>query len=152
MSFRRLLAGAAASASLLAPAFGATQAHDQIRFGAEMARAGNWREAIFRWKKALEADPDNPRLHNNLAVGYETLGEWEKADAEYRKALATGSSSKEIRENFAYFQNFYDQVKKRRAEPGAGDKKADPAKQDKADAQDEAGAPDEAAGGGRQAP
>lgn len=85
-----------------------------------MARAGNWREAIYRWKKALESDPDNPRLHNNLAVGYETIGEWELAGEEYSKALALGSSSKEIRENYALFQHFYEQVKKRRAEAPAG--------------------------------
>ncbi len=37
-----------------------------------------WDEAIFRWKKALEENPDAAILHNNLAVAYEKKGLWEE--------------------------------------------------------------------------
>ena len=83
----------------------------QIRFGTEMARQGNWREAIFRWQRALALDPANPRLHNNLAVAYESLGEFDKANEEYRTALAAGSAPSEIRENYDLFSKFYDRFK-----------------------------------------
>jgi Tfp pilus assembly protein PilF len=84
----------------------------QIRFGAEMARQGNWREAIFRWKKALETDPRNPRLHNNLAVAYETQGDFAGAETEYKAALEISPGLKEVRENYALFQNFYDRYRR----------------------------------------
>ena len=43
----------------------------EMRFGAEAAQRGLWREAAFRWEKVLKNDPDNARAHNNLAVAYE---------------------------------------------------------------------------------
>lgn len=92
----------------------------QIRFGAEMARQGNWREAIFRWQRSLALDPDNPRLHNNLAVAYESLGEYEKADAEYKAALSSPQAPEEIRHNHELFLRFYGPHKERESGPEAG--------------------------------
>lgn len=83
----------------------------QIRFGAEMARQGNWREAIFRWQRALKLDPDNPRIHNDLAVAHESLGEYDKADTEYRAALAAPDAPREIKENHELFLKFYTRFK-----------------------------------------
>ena len=87
---------------------GAADLPRQIRFGAEMARQGNWREAIFRWERALALDPKNPRLHNNLAVAWEFLGQYGKADAAYRAALEIPSVPREVRENYELFQKFYE--------------------------------------------
>jgi len=89
----------------------------QIRFGAEMAQKGNWREAIFRWKKALQSNPENARLHNNLAVAYETLGEYGLAEEAYKLALKHGPGVKEIRQNYALFRNFYDRYLSAQMEP-----------------------------------
>ncbi len=119
MFFRRLLAAGAAGVCTGAlwvsgVALAASSSRDQIRFGAEMARAGNWGEAIFRWKKALEAEPDNARLYNNLAVAYETRGEWALAESAYKKALVLNPGLQEVRENFALFQSFYEQVRRRK--------------------------------------
>src|SRR2546427_9639723 len=47
----------------------------EMRFGAEAAQRGLWREAAFRWGKILKNDPDNARVHNNLAVAYESRSE-----------------------------------------------------------------------------
>ena len=97
------------------------EAARQTRFGTEMARQGNWREAIFRWKRALALDPDNPRLRNNMAVAYESLGEYEKADAEYRAAAASGKAPPEALENQEMFRRFYDLLKKDEDSPGKAD-------------------------------
>src|SRR2546426_352507 len=55
----------------------------EMRFGAEAAQRGLWREAAFRWEKILKNDPDNARAHNNLAVAYESLGQFDRARKEY---------------------------------------------------------------------
>lgn len=74
-----------------------------MRFGVDAARNGLWREAIFRWEKLLKAEPDNPRLRNNLAVAYEGLGEADSARREYREALRLAPGSREIRDNYVSF-------------------------------------------------
>jgi Flp pilus assembly protein TadD len=83
----------------------------QIQFGTEMAKDGNWNEAIFRWKRALTLDPQNPRIHNNLAVAYESLGDYAKANAEYVAALACPEPPAEVRINYEQFKNFYGRYK-----------------------------------------
>ena len=89
-----------------------------MRFGTDMARQGNWREAIFRWKRALALDPDNARLRNNMAVAYESLGEYDKADAEYKAAAASGKAPPEALENQEMFRKFYGLLKKDEDSPG----------------------------------
>ena len=97
----------------------------QIRFGAEMARQGNWREAIFRWQRVLAVDPANPRLHNNLAVAWESLGEYDKAEAEYKAALSSTKVPDEVRRNEELFRRFYVRYKQREAAPEGGAKGAE---------------------------
>ena len=92
----------------------------QIKFGAEMAKQGNWREAIFRWQRVLSLAPDNPRIHNNLAVAYESLGEYDKAEAEYRVALASPEAHDEIKENHELFLKFYNRYKEGTGQPQEG--------------------------------
>src|SRR5437867_4900787 len=92
---------------------------EQIRFGAEMAQKGNWREAMFRWQRALQQQPTNSRLHNNLAVAYETLGDYAHAEEEYKLALKRDPDLKEVRENYALFHNFYDRYRGNQNRPGS---------------------------------
>jgi Tfp pilus assembly protein PilF len=80
---------------------------EQISFGALMAKKGNWKEAIFRWEKALKKDTENYRLHNNIAVAYEALGKYEKADKFYQLALKYGKNNKRILENYNLFRKLY---------------------------------------------
>lgn len=97
----------------------------QIRFGADMARQGNWHEAIFRWQRALAADPNSPRIHNNLAVAYESLGAYDKADAEYRAAAALPDAPEEVGRNHELFEKFYKRYKE--AVPAKGESTPDTA-------------------------
>ncbi len=75
-----------------------------MKFGVEAARNGLWREAAFRWERALRIDPDNARIHNNLAVAYEGLGRFQEALREYQEAARLDPDSKEIRNNYESFQ------------------------------------------------
>ena len=107
----------------------------QIRFGADMARQGNWHEAIFRWQRALASDPQNPRLLNNLAVAHESLGAYDKAAEEYRAAAALPDAPGEIARNQEPFEKFYKRYKE--AAPPTGEPAAEgssPAKPQEPDA------------------
>jgi len=83
----------------------------EMRFGAEAAERGLWREAVFRWERVLKNDPDNPRLHNNLAVAYESLGQFDQARKEYEAARRLDPDSKEIRNNFESFRALCKSIK-----------------------------------------
>ena len=100
--------GSPAAKSAMSP----RQLREQISFGADMAQKGNWREAMFRWKRVLEQEPNNPKLHNNLAVAYETLGDYSRAEEEYKIAMKGGPDLKEVRQNYTLFHNFYDRYSK----------------------------------------
>jgi tetratricopeptide (TPR) repeat protein len=58
-----------------------------LRFAAEMAAKGNWREARFRWERAAAVDPGDAQLLNNLAVAAEALGEPDRARELYARAI-----------------------------------------------------------------
>lgn len=77
---------------------------NQLRLGVWAAEHDLWDEAIFRWQKALEKDPNSAILHNNLAVAYEKKGLWEKARAEYELALKLAPENRYIKANYNYFQ------------------------------------------------
>ena len=62
-------------------------ARAQVEFGITAAMQNLWREAIFRWEKAVEIDPTYAAAFNNLAVAYEHEGMFEKARKAYDKAL-----------------------------------------------------------------
>ena len=92
------VAGVMLGCGLPVLAGGATVA-ELLRFGTEMARGGNWREAKFRWEQALRQDPGDPRLLNNLAIAEEALGSPERAGALYRRALAAAADDSRIHDN-----------------------------------------------------
>lgn len=107
----------------LAAAPSAESVRQQMDFGVKAAKRGLWKEALFRWEKAAKLQPDNPRLLNNLAVAYETAGDFEKADATYRRALEADPSNRDIKQNFELFTTYFKQVlarKERAGDPGAG--------------------------------
>jgi len=101
--------------TLLASVFPGASGHDtvrqQMRFAAEAAQQGLWREAAFRWEKILKETPDNARVHNNLGVAYESMGQFERARKEYEEARRLAPDSKEIRGNYASFLELCKQVK-----------------------------------------
>jgi Tfp pilus assembly protein PilF len=79
-------------------------------FGVKVALRGLWKEAAFRWEKALEEEPNNPSIHNNLAVAYENFGEYDKAFKEYKIALQLDPGNYNIKSNFESFELFYQKL------------------------------------------
>jgi Tfp pilus assembly protein PilF len=89
------------------------QSGDQLQFGVQMARANLWREARFRFERAVEIDPNNATALNNLAVSYEGVGEFEKARDTYARALAADRSNQYIQKNYSRFVEFYSRNQRR---------------------------------------
>lgn len=87
--------------------FAASDARRAMKFGAEMAEQGNWREARYRWERALADEPDNGRLRNNLGVALEALGEIDAAFREYARALELDGRDERIRENAYRAKRFW---------------------------------------------
>jgi Tfp pilus assembly protein PilF len=87
----------------------------QLDFGVQAARKGLWREALFRWERARKAAPEDPRVLNNLAVAYETTGDFGKADELYRAALQLDPGNRDIRQNYDLFSGFYKEMRSRSA-------------------------------------
>jgi len=79
----------------------------EMAFGRKAAMSGLWNEAIFRWEKVIEAQPQNPDALNNLAVAYESVGAYDKAGELYERALALDEDSQAIRRNLKRFKSFY---------------------------------------------
>ncbi len=72
-----------------------------LRFGVEMARKGNWREARFRWERATAIEPSNPGLQNNLGVASEALGDPAAAERYYQRAIELSAGNKATADNLA---------------------------------------------------
>jgi type IV pilus assembly protein PilF len=89
------------------------QSKQQVEFGIQVARQGLWKEAIFRWQKAVELDPGNPSARNNLAVAYEQDGQFELAEQEYERALELNGSNTFIRQNYELFREAYEKRKRK---------------------------------------
>ncbi len=90
-----------------------------MQFGVKAAKDGLWREALFRWEKALKLDPTNVRLLNNLAVAYETAGDFQKAEALYQQALHGDPGNRDIKQNYDLFMSYYKQIQSRQEKHAA---------------------------------
>ncbi len=100
----------------------------QLRFGVQMAQRGLWNEALFRFHKAEQIDPNNPRILNNLAVAQEAAGRYDAALATYKKALSLAPGDKDLKDNYAHFVDFYQSFRPPNPgqAPGAPDAAAPP--------------------------
>jgi Tfp pilus assembly protein PilF len=85
----------------------------QENFGVQMARASLWREAMFRFRRAVELDPSSAVAHNNLAVAFEANGDFDNAAKEYREALRLDRSNQYIQKNYSRFVEFLSRNRKR---------------------------------------
>ena len=81
----------------------ASTSDDEVRFGIDVARRGLWREARFRFEKAVLQDPDNAAALNNLAIALEQEGEFDKARGAYERALKLDRSLY-IQQNYDLFR------------------------------------------------
>jgi tetratricopeptide (TPR) repeat protein len=89
----------------------------QDNFGVQMAKMNLWREAMFRFERAVEINPGDAQAHNNLAVAYEANGDFEKARKEYLEALRLDRTNSYIQKNYSHFVEFLSRNKKRQQTP-----------------------------------
>jgi len=88
----------------------------QVKFGINVAQKGMWREALFRFQRAVEIDPQNPSALNNLAIALEQMGEFQEARENYERALELKPDDLYIQQNYDLFREADDKRnrKKRR--------------------------------------
>jgi Flp pilus assembly protein TadD len=108
----RIAACAAFALLLASPALADARgdAKEQVAFGINVAQRGLWREAIYRWEKAIEIDPTYAAAHNDLAIAYEHEGQLDKARKAYEKALDLEPDNVQIRQNFELFKEINDRT------------------------------------------
>ena len=85
----------------------------QDNFGVQMAKQNLWREAMFRFRRAVEIDPSDAMAHNNLAVAYEANGDFENARKEYLEALKLDRANQYIQKNYSRYVEFLSRNRKR---------------------------------------
>ena len=89
------------------------EAKEQVDFGIKVAQRGLWKEATYRWERAVEIDPTYPAAWNNLAVAYEQQGQLDQARKAYEKALELDPNNLMIRQNYDLFKEINDRTKGR---------------------------------------
>jgi Flp pilus assembly protein TadD len=106
-------------AMLAIPAAADTTSQEEVAFGIEVAEKGLWREARFRFQRAVELDPDNASALNNLGVALEQQGDFDAAREAYEKALELKPDDLYIQQNYDLFRESDDKRnrKARRAQP-----------------------------------
>jgi len=82
----------------------------QVEFGIEVAQRGLWREASYRWERAVEIDPTYAAAHNNLAIAYEQDGDLDRARAAYERAMALDPDDVYITQNYELFREINDRT------------------------------------------
>lgn len=87
-----------------------SEARTQVDFGINVAQRGLWREAIYRWERAVEIDPTYAAAYNDLAVAYEHEGQLDKARQAYEKALKLEPNNQQVRQNYELFKEINDRT------------------------------------------
>jgi len=100
----------------------AKQASEQVERGYTAAKDGYWQEALFRFERADELTPNQPRILNNIAVSLEAAGRFEEALAAYESALGVAPNDQVLRRNYSRFKEFYEAQMK--SAPDASEEKA----------------------------
>ena len=78
----------------------------QEKFGVRMAKMNLWREAMFRFERAVEMNPEDAMARNNLAVAYEANGDFDNAAKAYREAMRLDRTNEYIQKNYSRFVEF----------------------------------------------
>ena len=105
-----LVAGAVLFAASPVFADARQEAKSQVEFGVNVALRGLWREAIYRWERAVELDPTYAAAFNDLAVAYEHEGQLDKARKAYEKAIEIEPNNSQIRQNYELFKEINDRA------------------------------------------
>jgi tetratricopeptide (TPR) repeat protein len=91
-----------------------SDAKAQVDFGIAVAQKGLWKEATYRWEKAVEVDPTYAAAWNDLGIGYEQQGKFDDARKAYEKAIELEPKNNYIRQNYDLFREIYDRQNRRR--------------------------------------
>jgi len=83
---------------------------EAMRFAADMAERGNWREAGYRWEKLLSQGVADAKIYNNLAVAAEAAGEMDVAADYYGKALGLAGRDPDIVDNYHRYNRLQEQL------------------------------------------
>lgn len=112
MNVRAALLLSLSAVAFASPSFAdaRSDARSQVEFGINVAQRGLWREAIYRWEKAVEVDPRYAAAFNDLAIGYEHEGQLDKARKAYEKALELEPNNSQIRQNYELFKEINDRT------------------------------------------
>jgi Tfp pilus assembly protein PilF len=124
MTTRLVLCLALVGLCAASPAYadGRSDARAQVDFGVSVASKGLWREAIYRWEKAVELDPSYAAAYNDLAVAYEHEGNLLKAKDAYEKALKIEPNNAQIRQNYELFKEINDRAAEKNGTDTTADK------------------------------
>lgn len=90
-----------------------SEAKDQVDFGIRVAQRGLWKEALYRWERAIEIDPTYAAAWNNLGVAHEQQGQFDEARKAYERATELEPNNLLIRQNFDLFKEINDRTKGR---------------------------------------
>ena len=88
-------------------------AKEQVDFGIKVAQNGLWREAQYRWERAVELDPTYAEAWNNLAIAYEHAGKFDDARKAYETAIKLDPKNTMIRQNYDLFKEINDRTNRR---------------------------------------
>ena len=86
------------------------QAQAQVEFGIAVAQRGLWKEAMYRWERAVNLDPSYAAAWNNLGIAYEHEGELDKARASYERAIELEPNNTFIKQNYELFKEINDRT------------------------------------------
>lgn len=82
----------------------------QVDFGIKAAQRDLWKEALYRWKRAVEIDPTYAAAYNNLAIAFEHNGRFDDARVAYEKALELEPNNVLIKQNYDLFREINDRA------------------------------------------
>jgi len=91
-----------------------SEAKEQVDFGIALAQKALWKEAEFRWEKAVELDPTYSAAWNNLGIAYEQQGKFADALKAYDKAVKIDPTNNFVRQNYDMFMEIYERQNRRR--------------------------------------
>ena len=119
MNIRLAVLLAVVAVALASPSFAdaRTDAKAQVAFGINVAQRGLWREAIYRWERAVEIDPTYAAAYNDLAIAYEHEGQLDKARKAYEKALELDPNNTQVRQNYELFKEINDRTGSSKEKP-----------------------------------
>lgn len=83
------------------------EAKAQVTFGIAAAQHGLWREATYRFERAIAIDPTYAPAFNNLAVACEQQGLIDRARSAYENAVARAPRDALIRQNYELFKEIH---------------------------------------------